>query len=188
MPRSWRTPPASAARSSPWARRSGATSASETREHRSESRGDDGAGRGACALWPAPAAERLLQVVDSGPADLSVLGRGDAGDADRADELAVDDDRDAALERARAGQPEDAEIVTALSERIVEGLRGPAERHGRVGFFFRDLDAAELGAVHPLEHDEIATRVQHDHHDVPAVLLCLGLGAGHDLLRLLERD
>src|SRR5215472_11345314 len=54
--------------------------------------------------WPA-ARVLLLQRVGAGLGDLCVLLRGVAGDPDGADDLAVHDDWNAALERAGTGEP-----------------------------------------------------------------------------------
>jgi hypothetical protein len=54
------------------------------------------------------------------------------------------------LDRVRAGQAQEAEVATALPDRVLERLGGPAEGDGGVGLLTRDLDAAPLRAVHPL--------------------------------------
>src|SRR5262249_11471114 len=81
----------------------------------------------------------LLQRVDAGAADLRVLRRGPARHADGADDLAVDDDRDPALERARAGEPEDSQVAAALGQGVIEGLARSAEGDGRIRLLARDL-------------------------------------------------
>jgi len=73
----------------------------------------------------------LLQRVDAGLGGLSVLVGLDAGDADGADDLAVDDDRDAALEHAEAGaqKPEvDAPCAMASWRAFVGRRSATAER------------------------------------------------------------
>src|SRR2546425_3507018 len=147
-----------------------------------------GAERGRAGLTSRPVTSALLQMLDSRPADLRVVGGEDTGDPPPADELAVDDDRKPALERARAGKLEDSQVHTTLPEGVLERLGWPAEGDGRVRLVFRDIDAAELCAVHPMQHHEVATRVKDGDDDVPVVLLRLGLGARHDFLGLLEAD
>src|SRR5262249_17858099 len=103
-------------------------------------RDEQRAGRG---REPDPSRGRLLQSFDTGPTGLRVLGGQRARDAHRADQLAVDDDGQPALEGAGARNPEDPEVCAALPERVLECLGGPTEGDGRVGLFPRDLDAAE---------------------------------------------
>ena len=75
----------------------------------------------------------------------AVLRRGDARDADGADELAVDEDRHAALVRRGAAQPERAQADAAAADRVLEGLQGPAEEHRGAGLVLGDRNRAELG-------------------------------------------
>src|SRR5439155_18077161 len=96
------------------------------------------------------------QGFDPSPCGLGVLLRSRAGHADRADELAVRDDRYAALERAGAGQLEEAEVGPTLPDEVLEHLGRSSEGHGRGRLLARDFDAAELGAVHPMSNHQIA--------------------------------
>src|SRR5262249_31767190 len=109
---------------------------------------------------PDPSRGRLLQRFDTDPTGLRVLGGQHARDAHRADQLAVDEDGQPALEGAGARNREDPEVRAALPERVLERLGGPTEGDGGVGLLPGDLDAAERGAVEPLQHHEIAARIE----------------------------
>src|SRR5687767_3430772 len=128
---------------------------------------------GAVEVSRPPRVRVLLERVDPRLADLRVLWRGDAGDSDRANELAVDDDGDPPLERARPPEAQDAQVDPALRDPVLEHLGRTAIRDGRVGLVVRDLDAAELGAVEPLAHHEVAPGVQDGDDHEPVVLLRL---------------
>src|SRR2546425_1350919 len=130
----------------------------------------------------------LLQRVGTRLGGLRVLLGRHTGDADPADDLAVDDDRDPAFERARAAEPQETEVSAALSDEILEDLGWPPEEDGRVRLLTRDVDTAELRAVEPVQGHQVAARIEDGDGDVPLVLRRLGLGARHRLLGLLERD
>src|SRR5437016_11359032 len=87
----------------------------------------------------------------AGLGGLGVLLGGDAGDADRADDLVLVDDRDAALEDAEARR-EEAEVHAALGDAVLQHLRGPPERDRRAGLLLGDVHATPLGIVEPLHH------------------------------------
>ncbi len=80
------------------------------------------------------------------------------------------------------------EVLAALTDGILEGLARPPERDGRIGLVARHVHAAPLRAVEALHGHGLASRVENVNHHVPVVLLRLGLGAGQDLLGLLEAD
>src|SRR5208283_1233639 len=63
-------------------------------------------------------------------------------EANSANDLAVDDQRDTALDRHRSLQAEDAETGATTSQRILESLGGALEERGRAGLVDRHLGAA----------------------------------------------
>src|SRR4051812_40110233 len=109
----------------------------------------------------------------------AVLLRGHAADADRTDDLAVDDQRDAALEWRHAGEAEDRQ--PAAGQPVLEGLARPLEARRGARLVLRDLGAGDLGVVHALEVDELAGGVDDRHRHRPSVLLALGERGGRDL-------
>jgi hypothetical protein len=73
-------------------------------------------------------ASRLFcQAIDASLRDLGVLLRHHTRDADGADDLAVDDERKPALQRARPWQAKEAEVGTSTRNRVLEDLCRPAE-------------------------------------------------------------
>src|SRR6266700_1183598 len=103
-------------------------------------------------------------------------------------DLAVDHDGDAALERRRAFQLQDAQPSATAGDDVLEGLGGPTEAHRRRGLPLGDVDAPVLRVVEALERDEMPTAVNDGDDDVPVVLLGLGLRGRHGLLVLIEGD
>ncbi len=97
------------------------------------------------------------------------------------------DDRDAAFEHAEAGR-EEAEVHAALGDAVLQRLGGPPEGDRRAGLLLGDVHAAPLRVVEALHHHHLPAGIQDDDGHRPAVLLGLGLGAGHDLLGLFEVD
>src|SRR5207247_10370053 len=93
----------------------------------------------------------LLEGVVAGLSGLGVLLGGDAGDADRADDLAFVDDRDAAFEDAEAGRQE-AEVHAALGDAVLKDLGGAPQRDGRAGLLLGDVHAPPLRVAHALHH------------------------------------
>src|SRR5882672_7256390 len=86
-----------------------------------------------------PRRNRLLQRVCSRPGDLRVLGREHARHADAADDLAVDHDGDAALERSHAVYLQDAKPSAATGDDVLEGLAGTSEIDRGRGLALGDL-------------------------------------------------
>src|SRR5207245_10689563 len=134
-------------------------------------------GDGAAARLPA---EQLRQRVRARLGDLPVLLRGDAADADAADELAVHDERQPALDRHRVGQRHDD--VPAAGGRVFEDLRGTLVGYRASRLRDGDVNAARLRVVDPLEVDEMAAVVDDDDDHAPVVLRRLGFGGAGELL------
>src|SRR3954447_21783867 len=117
----------------------------------------------------------------------AVLLPGAAACPDRADDLAADDDRNAAFRRHRLLR-KGRESGIARGVLIREGLARPAE-HDRgaclaLGYHHR----CHLGPVHLLEIDELADRSHDGEGHPPIVLLGLGKSSGCDGLRLFVGD
>src|SRR6266545_1925864 len=92
---------------------------------------------------------------------LVYLGRV-AADADGADDLPVEQDRNTALERRRVGESQSGHA--AVADLILEDLaRPPVDRRG-ASLADPDVDAGDLGSVHPFEQDDVSA-VVHDHDD-----------------------
>ena len=51
-------------------------------------------------------------------------------------------------------------VGAALGDRVLEHLGGPPERHRGPRLVARDIDAAQLGAVHPLQHHDVAAGIE----------------------------
>src|SRR5262245_14412784 len=117
----------------------------------------------------------------------AVLLSGAAARADRADDLAVHGDRNAAFggdRRCRKGR----EGGIARGVLIREDLGGATVHGGSTGLALGDLARRHLGAVHLLEIDELAGRTDDGERHAPVVLLGLGQGGGGDRLGLLIGD
>ena len=105
----------------------------------------------------------------AGAGDLAVLDGGHAGDADRADDAALVDERETALDRSCAGERERAQTFTTGGDEVLKRFRRTAKRGGRGGLAEGDFDAAVLGDVHALEEDEVAAGVHDGDDDGPLV-------------------
>src|SRR2546422_7537435 len=73
-------------------------------------------------LKPADSVPPSLHRVGTGFGDLAVLHRGRAGDADGADDLAIQHEGNAALEWGGAAQCEQTQIEAALRHQLLEYL------------------------------------------------------------------
>src|SRR6267143_3035899 len=105
------------------------------------------------------ATERLLQRVRPRLGDLRVLGGEHTRHADAADDLAVHHDRDAAFERRRPFQLQDAKPGAAPGDDVLEGLGGPTETHRGGGLTLGNVDAPVLRVVEPLERYQMSAAV-----------------------------
>src|SRR3989442_13328608 len=148
----------------------------------------EGAAAGRPSDTVPPRACLLRQRIRAGLGDLRILFGRRAGHADRADNFAVHLDRDPALERASAAQSQQPEVGATLADEVLEHLGGTPVEDRRVRLVLGCFDAAELRAVHALEHHEMAARIEDGNDHVPLVLLRLGLCAEQHLLGLLEVD
>ena len=124
----------------------------------------------------------------AGAGDLAVLDGGHAGDADRADDAALVDERETALDRSCAGERERPETFTAGGDEVLENFGGTAKRGGGGGLAEGDFDAAVLSDVHALEEDEMTAGVHDGDDDGPLVGDGFGVGGGEDGAGLDERD
>ena len=71
---------------------------------------------------------------------------------------------------------------------VLENLGLSAVARGSAGLVLRNLDRAELRAVHAQEVEEVAGGPDHGDVQFPIVLLGLRFGGTGDFLRLFERD
>src|SRR5258705_13941000 len=126
--------------------------------------------------------------VDARLRALAVLRARAARQADAADHLAADHDRQAAVDGHGALDPEHAQTLAALRQHVLERLGRPLEPRRRAGLLLADDRAADGRVVHLLEVDEIAVGVHHRHRHRPAVLAHFGQRRGGNLLRVLETD
>ena len=113
-----------------------------------------------------------------------------AADADRADHVA------ALLEGDAAGKDHYPAVVGGVNaEELAAGLSvlrqvlgADVERPGGLGFFDRDVDAAEPGFVHALEGQEVAAGVYDRHVHGLANLLGLFLSCGNNPPCIVQRN
>ena len=118
----------------------------------------------------------------------AVLVAGAAGDANRPDDLATDDNRHAALDRDRAFEGQDAEAGAARSQTILKHFRRALESRGRSGLRKRDVHAAGMGVVPFLEIDQPAGDVHDGHGHGPLVFPGFGNRRRGELLGRLYGD
>ena len=93
-----------------------------------------------------------------------------AGDADGADELAIDEERQASIDGHRAFERKDADAQASLFQRVLERLRRTLVERGRSGLVDGDVRAAVLGRVRLLEVDQRAGRIDDGDGHEPLVL------------------
>src|SRR4029077_18655898 len=104
-----------------------------------------------------------LQHCKTGRPNLAVLGAGTAAYADSAHQLAVEHDRQAALDGRGARQLHTDGSAAAHS--VLQRFRRTFEPHRRGGLFLRYDQAADLRSVHALQVDEMSAIVDHaDYH------------------------
>src|SRR5262245_8629985 len=107
-----------------------------------------------------PGVRLLRQRLGPSLGDLRVLLGRHAGDADCAYDLAIDDDGNAAFERARAGERQQTEVRPALRDEVLEHLGGPPVEDGGVCLLAGCFDATELRAIEPVHGDQMAARIE----------------------------
>src|SRR5882672_8316376 len=111
-----------------------------------------------------------------------------AGDADRADELAIDEERQASFDGYCAFERENADADAAFLEHVLERLRRPLVKRGGSGLADGDVRAAVLRRVRLLEVDEGAGRIyDRDRHE-PFVLARFRRDSRRDFLRGIQAD
>ena len=111
-----------------------------------------------------------------------------AGDADRADELAIDEERQASFDGYCAFERENADADAAFLEHVLERLRRPLVERGGSGLADGDVRAAVLGRVRLLEVDEGAGRIDDRDRHEPFVLACFRRDSRRDFLRVIQAD
>src|SRR5580704_17615611 len=110
-----------------------------------------------------------------------------AGTADRADQFAVLDQRNAAARAHDVVDRQDIFIIIFLNC-LFEGFRRATEFGRGARLVLGDGDRAELGAVHAPQGDEIGPGIDDGHVKRPAVLLGLGSGRGDRGLSAAKRN
>src|SRR6185295_6747434 len=129
-------------------------------------------------------ASLLAQHGDARLGDLLVLVRLHARDPDRADALAVDHDRQAALDRRDAGHLEHRR-ASALDAFFPHRGRAPA-LGGGAALLDGDARVCRRRAVHAEKVQQVSADVDERDADVPVVLPRLGFSGGRDPLAILE--
>src|SRR5688572_30181820 len=104
-----------------------------------------------------------------------LLGAGGATDAYRPDNLPINDERNAALQRREIieGSHSDSPLV----DRVFEELRRPFEQDRSPRLTDRNVGAGGKGVIQPFEGNEIASFVDHGNGAARRVL-AFSLGAG----------
>src|SRR5579862_1071441 len=118
----------------------------------------------------------LSQRGDAGGGNLLIFVRLDAGDANRADDLTLREDRQAALDRQNVGEIEEA---GALFRALFGHLAGPAHHRGGLCLAERDRRGDAARAFNALQEPESARIVGDRDRDFPVVLRRLGLASRH---------
>src|SRR6266446_6077687 len=111
-----------------------------------------------------------------------------AGGAGSADELAIDEERQASFDGYCAFERENADADAAFLEHVLERLRRPLVKRGGAGLADGDVRAAVLRRVRLLEVDEGAGRIyDRDRHE-PFVLARFRRDSRRDFLRGIQAD
>mmetsp|Transcript_38721 Transcript_38721/g.90689 ORF Transcript_38721/g.90689 Transcript_38721/m.90689 type:complete len:226 (+) Transcript_38721:1756-2433(+) len=127
------------------------------------------------------------QGVQAGLGDDAVLVRGAAGHADGADDLAVHDDGQAALDRVRAAQRQHPRAGGAAGDDVLEGLGGALEQRRGDRLVLRHQCAAGLGVVELVVDHQRAGGVDHRDRHREALLAGLGNRGADELVGLFVR-
>src|SRR5262249_29902401 len=101
--------------------------------------------------------------------------------ADRADDFALVDDRDAALKRSSTGQRQSSNA--AVANLIFKYLARPAEDCRRPRFTDADFDACHLRVVQPFKHEQMTSIVDYRDDYSRSAPVCFSFGCLGDLLR-----
>src|SRR5215469_2135569 len=102
--------------------------------------------------------------------------------------LSVDDQGDAAFNRDRARQSQDADPRAAGCQGVLKSLGRTLEASCRSRLFNRDFGAAQLRIVHLLVVDQRAVWVYDGHCHGPMVLDSFCQGGSRSLLGIIDRD
>src|SRR5437588_1083901 len=130
-------------------------------------------------------AEQSAERFNSSGGNLLIFVRLHAGDADRADAGAVDDDGHAALHGRHFGH---ATELDALRHPLLP-VRGRAARlGGGASLLERDARVGGRRAVHAREVQEMPAIVEDGNAHVPVVPSCFGFGGARHLLAVVERQ
>ena len=140
---------------------------------------------------PAPPVQRELEIGVPRRGNVSlrhdvVLVAGPATDADRADQLAVDNQRKSARRRTQVREGQEHEI--AVAERLGEHLGRPAIDRRGFRLDHGEIDRRVLHVIHLEEIDQRAGRFRNRDRHRPTVLARFGFRRGRYALRQFERD
>ena len=116
---------------------------------------------------------------------LVFLGRVSAN-ANRANDLAIDLDWNAALQRSGPGQRQRRD--PAVAHLILKDFARPPENSCGPRFADADFNACNLSIVQAFQDQHVTTIIYDHDHNSCATFLCFGLRGGCDLLRDLERQ
>src|SRR5688572_31995501 len=114
-----------------------------------------------------------------------LLGAGGATDANRTDNLPIDADRNAALQRREIieGTHSDSPLV----DRVFEELRRPPEQDCSPRLADRNVGAGGKGVIQPFEGKEIASFVDHcDRSSGRVLVFSLGDGGRNHFFRAVQ--
>src|SRR5579885_3117456 len=111
----------------------------------------------------------LRQRLGADLGDFGVLRRQHAGDADGADDLAVDQDRQSAFERGEVPERQEPQPGAAGGDGVVERLAWALEGQGGARLAFRGGDGGKLRVVELVERHQIAAAVEDGDGDLPGV-------------------
>src|SRR5437667_6134674 len=121
---------------------------------------------------------RRSRAVSAHLCDVFILLRRVAADADRADDFAIDDDGNSALQWGGSNQCKCRH--PAVLNLILKYLAGPSKDRGCARFRDSHVDTGYLRIVQPLEHQQIATVIDDCDHYRRAAFLCFGFSGRGD--------
>ena len=122
--------------------------------------------------------------LDTSPSDLRVLRRLHARYADRANDLTIVQQGQAAFNRCRSRQSKHCRATAR--DNLLEDFRRPFEQKRGARLFLGDDNGAKRRLVKPLQKEKIAAIVKHGDRHAPIVLKRFGFGGGRDLFGIGE--